>query len=57
MGQSAQKVPARQMWQKFDRDKSGVMDRKEVENLLKDIWKTYKAGRVRRVYKWEAPVL
>eukprot|EP00434_Breviolum_minutum_P041104 symbB.v1.2.036559.t1/scaffold5105.1/size30854/4 len=42
MGQSVQKLPGRQMWEKFDKDKSGVMDRKEVDTLLRDIWKTYK---------------
>ncbi|CAK8993215.1 unnamed protein product [Durusdinium trenchii] len=42
MGQSVQKLPARQMWLKFDKDTSGVMDRKEVDQLLRDIWKTYK---------------
>ncbi|CAE7437475.1 unnamed protein product [Symbiodinium natans] len=42
MGQNVQKVPARQMWQDFDKDGSGVLDRNEVDALLKHIWKTYK---------------
>ncbi|CAE7430695.1 unnamed protein product [Symbiodinium sp. CCMP2456] len=41
MGQNAQKVPARQMWQDFDKDGSGILEREEVDSLLKHIWKTY----------------
>ncbi|CAL1133745.1 unnamed protein product [Cladocopium goreaui] len=42
MGQSVQKVPAREMWLKLDQDQSGVLDRKEADTLLRLIWKTYK---------------
>ncbi|CAE7303697.1 unnamed protein product [Symbiodinium microadriaticum] len=29
------------MWQDFDKDGSGILEREEVDSLLKHIWKTY----------------